>query len=97
MNEMSPQEYEIDLLELAAPWRAPDMVDYSPKFAWEGKAMTEKQTSALRRNGVDLTPVRDRGIASVILSKLFTWLERELASQTQKVCCHFLWIHFPGN
>ena len=82
--------YEIDVLELAARWRAADLVDYSPTFAWEGKSVTEKQQSALRRNGVDLALVRDRGHASVILSGIFAWLEREPASQRQKAYCHFL-------
>lgn len=81
---------EIDLLESAARWHAPDIVDYAPTFAWEGKSITEKQTIALRRNGVELALVRDRGHASVILSGLFAWLEREPASQRPKAYCHFL-------
>jgi hypothetical protein len=72
------------------PSAAPDIAHYSPTFEWERKEITEKQASALRRNGVKLTLVQNRGHASVILSGLFAWLEREPASQNQKAYWHFL-------
>jgi len=81
---------EVDLLELASRWHAPDLLNYSPTFAWERKALTEKQIVILQRNGVDLALVRDRGHASVILNSLFVHLEREPATEKQKRYCRFL-------
>ena len=81
---------EVDLLELATRWHTPDIVDYTPTFAWERKSITEKQIVVLQRNGVDLALVRDRGHASVILSSLFAYLEREPASHKQKSYRHYL-------
>jgi superfamily II DNA or RNA helicase len=81
---------EIDLLELANRWHAPDVIDYVPTFRWEYQTPSEKQIVILERNGVDLSLVRDRGHATVILSSLFHYLEHEPASEKQKRYCRFL-------
>jgi superfamily II DNA or RNA helicase len=88
---------EVDLLELAARWHAPDIVDYAPTFDWERKALSEKQIAILQRNGVDLALIRDRGHATVILSSLFAHLEREPATEKQKRYCRFLGHRAPGT
>jgi superfamily II DNA or RNA helicase len=80
---------EVDLLDLAARWQAPDIVGYSPTFRWERQPVTEKQIAILERNGVDIAIVRDRGHASVILSSLFDFKEREPATEKQKWFCYY--------
>jgi superfamily II DNA or RNA helicase len=81
---------EIDLLELANRWQAPDIINYAPTFGWERKALSEKQVAILQSNGVDLAMVQNRGRASVILSSLFSFKEREPATEKQKRYCAFL-------
>jgi superfamily II DNA or RNA helicase len=81
---------EVDLLELATRWQAPDIIGYSPTFRWERQPVTEKQIAILERAGVDLALVQDRGYASVILSSLFAFKEREPATEKQKNYCRFL-------
>ena len=81
---------EVDLLELATRWPAPDIVGYSPTFRWERQSVTEKQIAILQRAGVDLALVQDRGHASVILSSLFAFKEREPATERQKNYCRYL-------
>jgi len=78
------QGTEVDLLELATRWHAPEVINYQPTFAWERKELTEKQIVILQRNGVELALVRDRGHASVLLSSLFAYLEKEPATEKQK-------------
>jgi superfamily II DNA or RNA helicase len=84
------QGSEVDLLELATRWEAPDIIDYFPSFHWERKPLTEKQISILQRNGVELAIVQNRGHASVMLSSLFAFKEREPATEKQKRYCRFL-------
>jgi superfamily II DNA or RNA helicase len=91
------QGSEVDLLELAHRWSAPDIANYQPTFRWEHKPVTDKQAEILGRNGVDIVLVRDRGHASVMLSSLFTYKEREPASQKQKGFCHYLGHPDPWN
>jgi hypothetical protein len=81
---------EIDLFELARRWHAPDIIDYAPSFAWERRQATERQIEVLRRNGVDMALVRDRGHASILLSSLFAFKEREPATERQKNFCRYL-------
>jgi superfamily II DNA or RNA helicase len=81
---------EVDLLELAARWQAPDIVGYSPTFRWERQPLTEKQIAILQRDHIDIALVRDRGHASVILSSLFAFKEREPATERQKNYCRYL-------
>jgi superfamily II DNA or RNA helicase len=84
------QGSELDLLELANRWQAPDIIGYCPTFGWEHRSLTEKQIALLRRNNVDLSIVQNRGHASVILSSLFSYLEREPATERQKRYCAYL-------
>src|SRR5260221_3725792 len=84
------QGSEIDLLELATRWHAPDIIGYQPTFDWERKPWSEKQGAILKRNGVDLGLVQNRGHAAALLTSLFAYLEHEPATQTQKRYCHFL-------
>jgi hypothetical protein len=84
------QGSEIDLLEPANRWHAPDIIGYQPTFDWERKAWSEKQGAILKRNGVDLRLVQNRGHAAVLLTSLFAYLEHEPASEKQKRYCHFL-------
>jgi superfamily II DNA or RNA helicase len=84
------QGSEVDLLELAERWHAPDLLSYSPTFDWERRELTEKQRTVLQGNGVDLGLVRDRGHASTLISALFTYLEREPATEKQKRYLRFL-------
>ena len=88
---------EIDLLELATRWHAPDIVQYVPTWRWERQPVTEKQIAILERNGVDIAIVRDRGHASVILSSLFAFNEREPATERQKAYCRYLGHPNPQN
>jgi hypothetical protein len=88
------QGSEVDLLELAARWQAPDIIGYSPTFRWERQPLTEKQIAILHRNGVDLTLIQNRGHASVILSSLFAFKEREPATEKQKNYCS--WLGHPN-
>jgi superfamily II DNA or RNA helicase len=81
---------EIDLLELASRWHAPDLLNYSSTFAWERAEPTPKQIVILRRNGVDLALVRDRGHASALISALFAHLETIPATDKQKRYLRFL-------
>jgi len=80
---------EIDLLELANSWQAPEIVRYEPTFVWEQKPLTEKQIAVLQRNGVAPSIVQNRGHASVILSSLFAFKEREPATEKQRWFCHY--------
>jgi superfamily II DNA or RNA helicase len=80
---------QINLLDLADRWQAPDIVSYSPTFSWERRFMTEKQATLLKRNGVDPSIVQNRGHASMILSSLFAFKEREPATEKQKWFCHY--------
>jgi len=88
---------EVDLLELADRWHAPDILDYSPTFGWERKTLTEKQIVILQRNGVDLALVRDRGHASALISALFAYLETVPATEKQKRFLRFLGHPNPWN
>jgi superfamily II DNA or RNA helicase len=81
---------EVDLLELAARWHAPNIVEYVARFRWERQPVTDKQAALLRRNGVDLALVQNRGHAYVILSGLFAFKEREPATDRQKRYCAYL-------
>jgi superfamily II DNA or RNA helicase len=81
---------EVDLLELANQWHAPDLLNYSPTFKWERAEPTAKQIDVLRRNGVDLALVRDRGHASALISALFAHLETIPATAKQKRYLRFL-------
>jgi superfamily II DNA or RNA helicase len=88
---------EVDLLELATRWHAPDIVQYVPTFRWELQPATEKQIAILQRNGVDLAIVRNRGHASVILSSLFAFNEREPATERQINYLRYLGHPNPRN
>jgi hypothetical protein len=89
-RQREEQEEEVDLLELANRWHAPDIVSYEAIFGWERKGLTEKQTEILQRNGVDLTLVQNRGHASAILEALFAFKEREPATDKQIRYCAYL-------
>jgi superfamily II DNA or RNA helicase len=88
---------EVDLLELATRWQAPDIIGYSPTFRWERQPVSEKQIAILERAGVDLRLVQNRGHASVILSRMFAISEREPATQRQKNYCRYLGHPNPQN
>jgi superfamily II DNA/RNA helicase len=88
---------EVDLLELANRWQAPDIIGYSPSFGWERQPLSEKQIAILQHNGVDIAIVRDRGHASVILSNLFAYKEREPATEKQRNYCRYLGHPTPQN
>ena len=81
---------EVDLLELADRWHAPDLLDYVPTFAWERAEPTAKQIDVLRRHGIDLALVGDRGHASALISALFAHLETVPATDKQKRYLRFL-------
>ena len=81
---------EVDLLELADRWHAPDLLNYSPTFAWERQQPTAKQIAVLRRNDIELALVRDRGHASALISALFAYLETIPATEKQKRYLRFL-------
>jgi superfamily II DNA or RNA helicase len=85
---------EVDLLELANRWQAPDIIGYSPTFRWERQPLSEKQIAILHHNGVNLALVQNRGHASVILSSLFAFKEREPATEKQKNYC--AWLGHPN-
>jgi hypothetical protein len=51
--------------------------------------LSEKQVAILQRNGVQPAIVQNRGHASVILSNLFAFKEREPATEKQKWFCHY--------
>jgi superfamily II DNA or RNA helicase len=91
------QGSEVDLLELARHWQAPDIVDYEPTFRWERKEPTAKQVEILQYNGVDLALIQNRGHAAVLLSSLFGFKEREPATEKQKSYCRFLGHPNPKN
>ena len=91
------QGSEVDLLELAQRWHAPVILDYAPTFRWERQPLTAKQIAVLTYNGVDLALVRNRGHASVILSNLFAFKEREPATEKQKNYCRYLGHPNPWN
>jgi superfamily II DNA or RNA helicase len=88
---------EVDLLELAQRWQAPDIIGYSPTFRWERQPVTEKQIAILEYNGVDSALVQNRGRASVILSSLFAFKEREPATEKQRNYCRYLGHPTPQN
>jgi superfamily II DNA or RNA helicase len=88
---------EVDLLELAQRWHAPDIIDYSPSFRWERQPLSAKQIAVLTYNGINLALVRNRGHASVILSSLFAFKEREPATEKQKWFCHYHGHPNPWN
>jgi hypothetical protein len=88
---------EVDLLELAARWQAPDIIRYSPTLRWERQPVSEKQITFLERNGVDLALVQNRGHASVIVSSLIDFKEREPATAKQKNYCKYLGHPNPQN
>jgi superfamily II DNA or RNA helicase len=88
---------DVDLLELAQRFRAPEIVDYKPTFRWERKEATDRQIEILRRNGINVALVRDRGHASIILSNLFDFKEREPATEKQKNFCRYLGHPNPQN
>jgi superfamily II DNA/RNA helicase len=88
---------EVDLLELAQRWHAPDIIHYAPAFRWERQPLTAKQIAILTYNGVSLALVRDRGHASVLLSSLFAFKEREPATERQKNYCRYLGHQNPQN
>jgi hypothetical protein len=52
--------------------------------------LSDKQIAILQRNGVDPALVKNRGHASVILSGLFAFRDRESATDRQKRFCSFL-------
>jgi hypothetical protein len=68
-----------------------------PTFRWEYQPITEKQIAILDRNGVDLALVQNRGHASVILSNLFHFKEREPATERQKNYCRYHGHPNPQN
>jgi superfamily II DNA or RNA helicase len=84
------QGTEVDLLELASRWHAPDLLNNSPTFAWERAEPSQKQLDILRRNGIELALVRDRGHASALISALFRYLETVPATEKQKRYLRFL-------
>jgi superfamily II DNA or RNA helicase len=88
---------EVDLLELASQWHAPDLLNYSPTFAWERREVTAKQIDILSRHGVDLALVGDRGHASALISALFAFLETIPATDKQKRYLRFLGHPNPWN
>jgi superfamily II DNA or RNA helicase len=88
---------EVDLLELAQRWHAPTILDYAPTFRWERQPLTAKQIAVLTYNGINLALVRNRGHASVILSNLFAFKEREPATEKQKWFCHYHGHPNPWN
>ena len=77
-------------MELASRWHAPDLLNYSPTFAWEREEPSQKQLDILRRKGIDLALVRDRGHASALISALFRYLETVPATEKQKRYLRFL-------
>jgi superfamily II DNA or RNA helicase len=91
------QGSEVDLLELAQRWHAPVILDYAPVFRWERRAPTARQIEVLQYNGVSLALVQNRGHASVLLSNLFAFKEREPATEKQKWFCHYHGHPNPWN
>jgi superfamily II DNA or RNA helicase len=88
---------EIDLLELAARWQAPDLLNYAPTFAWERKEPTALQIPVLTYNGIDLALIQNRGHASALLASLFGFKEREPATERQIAYCRYLGHKNPQN
>ena len=72
----------VDPIQFALSISSEDLVCYIPTFAWEFKAPTESQTAYLKNSGIECTAEMNRGMASLIISKLKN--RRELGLSTPK-------------
>jgi superfamily II DNA or RNA helicase len=80
----------LDLLELAKRFQAPSVVDYRPFLRWHHLAISQGQQAILKTNNIDPRLVRDRGHASIIIDGIFTFKNREPATEKQLRFMKFL-------
>lgn len=73
----------VDPLQYAYSIGAEDLSGYEPSFAWEAAPMTERQTAALEKAGINPETVRNSGMASLILSRLAARRQAGLATPKQ--------------
>ncbi len=73
----------VDPLQFAMSIEAEDLADWEPTFAWESSAPTEKQLQALDKAGIDPTSIKHRGMASLMLDRLYKRREAGLSTPKQ--------------
>lgn len=60
----------VDPLQYAMSIESEDLSGYEPRFSWERREPTDKQTKALENYGIDPSSVTCRGMASQLLDRL---------------------------
>ena len=74
----------VDAEEWCLKMGAKEMVDYEPVMKWEHGQITDKQSYALKRAGIDVATVKGKGHASKLLDVYFRSQKLTLASDAQR-------------
>lgn len=70
--------------EWAAQHDQIQIAEYEPTFAWEVKAVSEKQARVLKRAGIDVESVRGAGHASQLITAILGSVNAQLCSEPQR-------------
>lgn len=77
------KERTINPLHLAIALGDNQLAEYEPVMCWHYRPVTDKQAAALKRWGVDIESVQDRGYASHILNRLISRKDNGLCTPKQ--------------
>lgn len=87
----------VDPIQFEMSIQAGDLSGYTPVFAWEMKAVTEKQRAALKKFGIYPDDIENSGKASQIISRLAKRREEGLTTPKQIRCLEKLGFMYVGT
>lgn len=73
----------VDPIQFAFSINAEDLSNYVPTFLWEKEPASEKQIATLEKMGIDPTTITNKGMASMVLDRLFKRISEKLATPKQ--------------
>lgn len=73
----------LDILEVAARYHAPEIIDFEPFLAWHSLPITPGQLEILAKHGITLGIAKNRGHASEIISSVKRYNEGLPATEKQ--------------
>lgn len=86
-KELRSQRYKkkgaVDPIQFAFSINVEDLVNYEPQMMWEMSPPTDKQLKTLTNFGIDVTNIRNCGMASVLLDKCFARVKEGMSTAKQ--------------
>ncbi len=73
----------VDAMTFAAMMHTPDLLDYEPVAQWQARPVSAAQAGMLERAGVEVSTIRDRGMASRIMDVIIARRDRDAATVKQ--------------